>query len=46
MAREIVGGCTIVLAKDINEAIEIAKDCPILGANGNVEVRPIQRVEM
>lgn len=45
-AKEIIGGCTIVQAKDMNEAIEIAKDCPILASNANIEVRPIQEVEM
>jgi hypothetical protein len=38
--REIIGRCTIVLAKDINEAIQIAKGCPILESNANIEVRP------
>jgi len=42
--REIVGGCTIVRAKDIHEAVEIAKSCPILESNANVEVRPIQKM--
>jgi hypothetical protein len=46
VAKEIIGGCTIVQAKDINEAVEIAKGCPILESNANVEVRPIQKVEM
>ena len=45
-AKEIIGGCTIVQAKDINEAVEIAKGCPILESNANIEVRPIQKVEM
>jgi hypothetical protein len=44
IAREIIGGCTIVQAKDINEAIEIAKGCPILESNANIEVRPIQKM--
>jgi hypothetical protein len=43
-AKEVVGGCTIVQAKDIHEAIEIAKGCPILESNANVEVRPIQNM--
>ena len=43
-AKEIIGGCTIVQAKDINEAIEIAKACPILESNASVEVRPIQKM--
>ena len=46
MAREIIGGCTIVQAKDINEAVEIAKSCPILASNANIEVRPIQIMEI
>ena len=43
-AKEIIGGCTIVQAKDIYEAIEIAKGCPILESNAIIEVRPIQSV--
>lgn len=39
--REVVGGCTIVQARDIQEAIEIAKRCPILATNATIEVRPI-----
>jgi hypothetical protein len=45
-AKEIIGGSTIVLAEDINEAVELAKGCPILESNANIEVRPIQKVEM
>jgi hypothetical protein len=44
--RDIIGGCTIVQAKDIQEAVEIAKGCPILESNATIEVRPIQKVEM
>jgi len=44
--KEIIGGCTIVQAEDIDEAVEIAKSCPLLVSNANVEVRPIQKVEL
>jgi hypothetical protein len=44
--KEIIGGCTIVQARDMNEAVEIAKGCPILASNANVEIRPIQQVEI
>ena len=44
--REIIGGCTIVQAEDINEAIELAKACPILESNASIEVRPVQKVEV
>lgn len=43
--RAIIGGCTIVQATDINEAVEIAKGCPILASNANIEVRPLQKME-
>ena len=42
--REVIGGCTIVRANHIDDALEIAKSCPILGSNGKIEVRPIQRI--
>jgi hypothetical protein len=45
-AKEMVGGYLIVNAKDINEAVEISKGCPIFNENGKVEVRPIQKMEM
>lgn len=44
--KAIIGGCTIVLAKDINEAVNIAKGCPILESNADIEVRPIQKVQI
>lgn len=45
-AKELVGGYLIVNAKDINEAVEISKGCPIFEENGKLEVRPIQKMEM
>ena len=44
--KELVGGYLIVNAKDINEAVEISKGCPIFAEDGNVEIRPIQKMEM
>ncbi len=45
-AKEMVGGYVIVNAKDINEAVEISKGCPIFNEDGKLEVRPIQKMEM
>jgi len=36
-----LGGNMIVRAKTIDEAVEMAKDCPILNMGGTVEVRDI-----
>jgi hypothetical protein len=45
-AKEMVGGYLVVNAKDINEAVEISKGCPILEVDGKIEVRPVQKMEM
>src|SRR4029078_10538286 len=45
-ANEMIGGYLIVNAKDIDDAVEISKGCPIFNENGKVEVRPIQKMEM
>jgi hypothetical protein len=42
-ANEMVGGYLLVNAKDIEEAVEISKGCPIFEENGKVEVRQIQK---
>ncbi len=42
-SKEIVGGYFIVKAKDIDDATEIAKQCPDLPLNGIVEVREVQK---
>lgn len=40
--KDIVGGFSIVTAKNLDEAAEMAKGCPILELGGQVEVRPIR----
>jgi hypothetical protein len=40
-SKELVGGFFVVLAKDMNEAIEMAKECPDYELNGIVEVREV-----
>lgn len=44
--KEVVGGFFIINAKDINEAVELAKDCPDLGHGSNVQVRQVMKVEV
>ncbi|WP_349318300.1 YciI family protein [Chitinophaga sp. MM2321] len=39
--RETLGGYTIVKADSLDEAVELARGCPILSVGGNVEVREI-----
>ena len=42
--KDVVGGFTLILAKDLDEAVELSKDCPIFDVGGSVEVRPIQKM--
>jgi hypothetical protein len=39
--KESIGGYSIVKAESLEEAVELAKGCPILATGGNVEVREI-----
>ena len=39
--KESIGGYSIIKAKNYDEAVEMAKGCPVLLAGGNVEVREI-----
>ena len=40
--KEIIGGFSIVKAKDLAEAADLAKGCPVFSSGGSVEVRPVQ----
>ena len=44
-SKELVGGYLIITAKDLNEATEMAKDCPIYEVNGVTEVRDIHHMD-
>jgi hypothetical protein len=39
--KEAIGGYIVVRAATLEEAAELAKDCPILATGGTVEVRQI-----
>ncbi len=44
--KEIIGGYIIVKAADIDEALELAAGCPVLGVGGNVEVRTFMQIDI
>jgi hypothetical protein len=44
--KEILMGATLVKTDSIEEAVEIAKGCPILLIGGTVEVRPTVNMDM
>ena len=45
-AKEMVGGYLIILASDLQEAVEISKGCPVFEMNGKLEIRPIQKMNL
>jgi hypothetical protein len=45
-AKDLVGGFTIVEARDIEQAVELSRGCPILEGGGSVEVRPVMKMDM
>jgi hypothetical protein len=44
--KDVIGGYTIIEAKDIAQAVELSTGCPILENGGTVEVRPVIKMEM
>jgi hypothetical protein len=45
-AKDVVGGFMVIDARDLPQAVEISKGCPILEVGGSVEVRPVQILNM
>jgi len=43
-AKDVIGGYTLIQAKDLAEAAELAKGCPLLARSGAVEVRPVLKM--
>ena len=43
-AKDMVGGYTLIEAKDIAQAAELSTGCPIFDAGGFVEVRPVMKM--
>jgi len=45
-AKDVVNGFTLIDARDLEQAVELSKGCPILEAGGCVEVRPVRILNM
>jgi hypothetical protein len=39
--KDLVAGFIVVEARDLAEALELSKGCPMLEGNGSVEIRPV-----
>jgi hypothetical protein len=44
--KDVVGGYTLIEARDLQQAVELSKGCPIFEADGSVEVRPVMKMNM
>ena len=45
-AKDVVGGYTLIEARDLEQAVELSKGCPIFELDGTVEVRPVQTLNL
>src|SRR5262245_8227577 len=45
-STEVVGGYTLIEARDLEQAVELSKGCPIFEVEGAVEVRPVMKLDM
>ncbi|MBS0364285.1 MAG: transcription initiation protein [Proteobacteria bacterium] len=43
-AKDVIGGYTLIKARDLAAAAELARDCPIIERGGKVEVRPVVKL--
>ena len=44
--KDVVGGYTLIEARDLDQAVELSKGCPIFEVGGSVEVRPVMQLNM
>jgi len=45
-AKDVVGGYTLIEARDLDQAVELSKGCPIFEVEGAVEVRPVMKLNL
>jgi len=41
--KDLIGGYSLIEAKDLSHAAELSQGCPILSVGGMVEIRPIMK---
>ncbi|MGH8090146.1 MAG: YciI family protein [Rudaea sp.] len=44
--KDVIGGFSIVEARDLDHAAQIASGCPVLEGGGSVEVRPVLQLNL
>lgn len=44
--KDIIGGYSVIEARDLDEAAKIASGCPVIEVGGVVEVRPVMQLNL
>jgi hypothetical protein len=44
-AKDVIGGYSIIEARDLAQAAELAKGCPAVDGPGSVEIRPVMKMD-
>ena len=44
--KDVIGGYTLIEARDLDHAVELSKGCPIFERDGAVEVRPVMKMSL
>jgi hypothetical protein len=42
--KDLVAGFIVVEARDLEQAVELARGCPMLAGDGSVEIRPVMKL--
>ena len=45
-AKDVIGGYTLIEARDLDQAVELSRGCPIFEVDGAVEVRPVMKMNL
>src|SRR6059036_1141292 len=45
-SKDIIGGYTLIEAKDLDQAVQLSLGCPIFEGGGVVEVRPVRKIDL
>jgi hypothetical protein len=45
-SKDLVLGFMLIQARDLHEAVEISKGCPIVAGGGSVEIRPVMKMSL
>ena len=44
--KDIIGGYTLIEARDLEQAVELSEGCPILEVEGTIQIRPVMKLNI